>query len=190
MLNSRWNVLSWASPFVAISLMAFLFTSSIGQGQSPSMNDSSRAKTSHEMICTISAFFSIDSNEQIASSIRIEGRGLATCKNDQGFSTDVPVSAVVNAKAMGSWSNAGELSFSGNSASFVIPREIGQLQDTYSIKSFASDLNDKTSPTLLFEGAQHDLMIEMKLSSTTHAFEKIEITGMNLHFDEAAPTLD
>lgn len=198
MAHRRLNVLSWLSPFVAIALVAFLFTSSIGQGQAPrfsdtkakSFVDSAGSKTSHELICTISAFFSIDANEQVADTIRIEGRGLASCKNDQGFSTDVPVSAVVNARAMGNWANAGELSFSGNSSSFVIPREIGQLQDTYSIKPFASDLAEKATPTILFGGAQHDLMIEMKFSSTTQAFEKIEITSMSLHFDETAPTLD
>ena len=185
MAQQRLNVLSWTSPFFAITLIAFLFTSSIGQGQDPA-----KSKTSHELICTISAFFSIDANEQVADAIHIEGRGLASCKNDQGFSTDVPVSAIVNARAMGNWANAGELSFSGNSSSFVIPREIGQLQDTYAIKTFASDLSDKATPTILFGGAQHDLMIEMKFSSATQAFEKIEITSMSLHFDETAPTLE
>lgn len=178
--QGRLNIVGWLSPVVAFALLAFLFTSSIGrtQDQTPTL------------ICTISSFYSVDANEQISDTIRIEGRGLAVCRNDQGFSTDIPVSSVITARAVGDWTNAGEISFSGNSSSFVVPRDIGQMQDTYDIKPFASDLADQSAPTILFGGRRHDLMIEMRFSSSTQAFQKIDITSMSLHFDESAPTLD
>ena len=201
--HERLSIISWASPFVAFALLAFLFTSSIGRTQDQTTNltdpraksflgsaGSHRAQSTQQLICTISSFYSIDANEQISDVIRIEGRGLATCKNDQGFSTDVPVSSVITARILGNWSNAGELSFSGNSSSFVIPREIAQMQDTFDIKPFASDLNDKSSPTIFFQGQRHDLMIEMRFSSSTQALQKIEMISMSIHFDETAPTLD
>ena len=201
----RWTILSWLSPVVAIALVGFLLTSSIGQtqtsAQAPTFTDNkvkslmggratANNRSTAQMICTVSSFFSIDSNEQVNGTIHIEGRGLASCKNDQGFTTEVPVFADLEAKAVGNWANAGELSFSANSSSFIIPREIGQIQDRYTVKTFASDLADKTNPTVLFQGAQHDLVIDMKLSSATDAFQKIEMTGLTLRFDENAPTLE
>lgn len=185
MPQNRWTVLSWTSPFLALALIVFLFTSSIGQGQAPL-----RGRASQQLICTISSFFSIDAGEQVSGVLEIEGRGLANCKNDQGFSTDVPISATLSARATRDLTNAGELSFSGNSSSFVVNREIGQLQDTFVVKPYVSDVNDKSTPTVVFEGAHHDLIMEMKFSSTTDAFQKIQVTNLALHFDENAPTLE
>lgn len=139
-----------------------------------------------QMICTISTFFSIDANEQVSGTMHIDGRGLASCKNAQGFTTEVPVFADLTVRAVGNWANAGELSFSANSSAFVIPREIGQIQDKYVLKP----LSGNNSKTLLFEGSSHDLVIEEKLTTATDALQKIEITGMSLRFDESAPTLD
>jgi hypothetical protein len=198
--QERWYVISWASPFVALLLLVLLLTSSIGQTQDqvPALTDAraksflggTRSRATQQMICNVSAFYSIDANEQVSDVIRIEGRGLATCKNDQGFATDVPVSTSMTARAVGNWANAGELSFSANSSSFVVPRELAQMQDSYSIKPYASDLNDKFTPTVLFGGEQHGLIIEMKFSSATQAFQRISIQSMTIHFDESAPTLD
>jgi hypothetical protein len=183
----RLNVLSWVSPFVALALIAFLFTSSIGRA---SLRTVTRGVTGQPLICTVSSFYSIDTNEQTPGSIRIEGRGLATCKNDQGVSNEIPVSSVITARAVGNWANAGELTFSANSASFAIPRDLTQMQDVYEIKRYASDLNDRSAPMALFSGTQQGLVIEMRFTSTTQALSKIELTSMALHFDESAPTLD
>ena len=182
--SKRWIVLSWISPFLAFGVVAFLFTSSIGQG-SPSRS----ARSASQLICTVSSFFSIDANEQAAGTIHVEGRGLASCKNEQGFVTETPVFADLDARVVGNWANAGELSFSANSSSFVIPQEIAQIQDSYTPKTFGQEL-DRPSPTVLFEGAQHNLMIDMKLTTSTDAFQKLEITSLKLRFDENAPTLD
>ena len=186
-IQDRLNVLSWASPLVAVALLAFLFTSSIGQTQ----GRSSKARAIEQpLICNISAFYSIDANAQVSDALQIEGRGLATCKNEQGFSTESPISVVISARALGSLTNAGELSLSGNSSSFVIGRELSQMQDRYELKPFASDFNDKSSPTLLFVGQEHQVIIEMHFTSATQAVRKLEIVSMAIHFDETAPTLD
>jgi hypothetical protein len=173
---------------IALAAAAFLLTASIGQGQSP--RAAANGAVSQQLICTISAFFSVDSDEHLAGPLQIEGRGLASCKNDQGFRTDLPVSLLLQARAVGDWTNAGELSFSANSSSFVIPREIAQLQDSYRVKSFASDFSDPSSPTLLVEGTEHDLIMDVRLSSSTAALQRIEIAGFTLGFDETAPTLE
>jgi hypothetical protein len=202
--SSPWTLLSWLTPFVATGLVAFLFTSSIGQGQSKAF---SRARIKsilnapngmtatpqierQLMVCTISSFFSIDANEQVADTIHIEGRGLASCKSEQSETSEIPVFAVIDAKAVGRWANAGEISFSANSATFVIPRELAQIQDKYLVRALGSEVSDRTAPSLLVEGTQNGIVIEFRLSSSTEALRKLEITAMTLHFDENAPTLD
>lgn len=140
-----------------------------------------------QMICSVSSFFSVDSNEQVGDRIKVEGRGLATCKNDQGFTTEVPIKTEIDAKVVGSWANAGELSFSANSSSFILSREIGQLQDVYRVKLFASEIEKSR---YFFEGTDHDVMMDVKLSSSTDALQKVQVQEMNIRIDENAPDLD
>ncbi|RYZ69120.1 MAG: hypothetical protein EOP05_15310 [Proteobacteria bacterium] len=189
----RWNLLSWTSPVVALGLFVLLFTASVGQGQSDPQArrilGSGIERGSTNLICSMSTFFSFDSSDNVGDLIKSEGRGLVNCKNDQGFATEVPVYADLEARVVQTMRNTGELSFSGNSAAFVIPRELGQLQDEYEVRPFSWNDPASQNPNVLFRGLQHDLVIEMKLSSSTQALSRIEVTRITLRFDETAPDL-
>lgn len=188
--SKSWSVMSWLSPFAALGLMGFLFTSSIGQGQISSAFHRSRTVNPANLAfkCTLISFFSFDANEEVSDLIHIEGRGLATCRNAQGVSTEIPVDGDLEAIVTAPLANSGDLSFSANSAAFVVPREIGQLQDRFTVKTVVRDLSGQ--PTVLLQGAQQGLVIEMKFVSSTQTFRKIEVRALTLHFDETAPTID
>lgn len=146
-------------------------------------------RASSNLTCQMSAFFSFDDSDNVGSILKTEGRGLLSCKNDQGFLTEMPVYADLDARVVQSLANSGELSFSANSSAFVIPREVSQLQDEYAVRPFSWNDPTASTPSLLFRGDKHDLVIEMKLNSSTQALSRIEITKMNLRFDDSAPTL-
>lgn len=139
-----------------------------------------------QMICTLSLFFSFDGTDKVGPQLAAEGRGLATCENDQGFTTELPVHAALKAEPLGEFVNTGELSFSANSSAFVVPRELNQIQDFYKIRTYAS--NYGPTNTVVFRGGSHDLVIEMKLSTATQAFQKVKLNSLSLSFDENAPS--
>lgn len=182
--STRWSVLSWLSPLVAVGLLAFLLTASIGHGQ-PS-TEGHPAQT----VCTLSSFFSFDANDQIRDLIRIEGRGLANCRSEAGLKTEIPIHAEMEAIVIAPLANTGELSFSANSSPFVVSRDDGPLQDRFDVRNFGTESTDRLSPTVLMQGAYQNLPLQLKLSSTTGAFRKIEIRFLTLRFDDTAPTIE
>ncbi len=181
------------APFAALSLLALVFTASVGRGQSdPAARRALGSRVergSTDLTCQLSSFFSFDGSDNVGATLRTEGRGLLTCKNDQGFTTELPVFADLEARVTQNIANSGELSFSANSSAFIIPREVSQLQDRYDVRPFSWNDPASSNPALLFRGDKHDLVIEMKLTSSTQALNRIEITRLNLRFDDSAPTL-
>lgn len=184
------------SPLVAFSLLAFLFAASPGVGQiraesspSPTMELPDRAPS--QLMCSISAFFSFDQDDIAGVEGSIEGRGLATCTNDQGFQTELPVAAVVDASVAKDLTNAGEVAFSANTSLFVVPRDVHQIEDQYEIRHFSWTANQPSNePLVVFRGTRHDLVIETKFASQTGGLDKIEIKSIRFRFDDAAPTLE
>ena len=185
-MNRNWGLVSWATPFIALVLTAILLSSSIGRGQG---RDGARSPTG-QMVCTISSFFSFDANDGLRDILVSEGRGLANCRNDQGFATEFPVSMSFEAAVVGSIANSGELSFSANSAPFTVSREVSQLQDKFEIRTYARASVARSAPALLLRGLAHDLAIQMSLATSTDAFEKIQLRSLTVAFDENAPTLE
>ncbi len=175
---NRWSLLSWISPLIALGLVAFLITSSVGHAATT------------QQICTLSSFFSFDSDTQATATIHIEGRGLATCRSDQGVVADIPVFADLEATVIAPLANSGELTFSSNSSAFVVPRELAQLQDRFTVRTYGFQSTHPDSPTMIFHGSQNDLVIQMKLTSSTQAFQKVSVKAITLRFDESAPTLE
>ena len=142
-----------------------------------------------QLICSMSIFFSFDSDEVISDHAHVEGRGLTSCKSEQGFSIDTPIYADLEIKLSGPVA-PGETTFSANSEKFVIPREIAQIDDRFEARKFSWTDHSKMQPTILFRGLRHDLAVEMKLSSTTTRLEKISFDSMRVRFDESAPDLE
>jgi hypothetical protein len=146
------------------------------------------------LICTLSAFFSTDLSPHLHSKsknerLRLEGRGLISCKNDQGFSTELPVLADLEAKFPEPPALESEFSFSGNSSPFVVSGDINKVHDRYHAQSRSWLKKNPTTPALLFRGMRHDLVMEMTLTSPLPGLSRLEVTGMRLHFDDSAPDL-
>jgi hypothetical protein len=192
--SANLNLLSWPSPVVAFGLFVLLFSASVGRGQAdPQARRALGAAVERgttDLVCSMSTFFSFDGSDNIGDILRTEGRGLVNCRNDQGFSTEIPVYADLEARVVSAMSNKGELSFSGNSSAFVIPREVGQIQDRYEVRPFSWNDPAAQNPTVLFRGLRHDLVIEMKLSSSTQALQHIEVTALRLRIDDTAPDFE
>lgn len=195
-MNQRLASTSSAFGLLA-TVLSIVCLSSVSSAQVNRMTDPSARRAlgsqidraSTNLTCQLSAFFSFDGSDNIGDILKTEGRGLLNCKNDQGFSTELPVFADLDAKVVATLANSGELSFSANSSAFVIPREVNQLQDHYDVRPFSWNDPASQTPALLFRGDKHDLVIEMKMNSSTQALNRIEITGLTLRFDDSAPTL-
>jgi hypothetical protein len=145
------------------------------------------------LICTMSVFFSLDPDNGLIAKDRktfVEGRGLLSCKNEFGFTTEVPVVADLKAKLPERRLAEGEFTFSGNTSPFVIHGELNQVKDHYHAREF-SWLKEKEAddPALLLRGMRHDLVLEMKLTSNLLGLRDIHFSSMSLKFDEAAPDL-
>ncbi|MES2855483.1 MAG: hypothetical protein V4692_06460 [Bdellovibrionota bacterium] len=154
------------------------------QGQSLSSERSNDRQPS-QLVCSLSMFFSFDADDVVGNVVHIEGRGLTTCKNDQGFSTEAPVFADLDAKIDGQLI-PGETAFSANASTFVIPREIGQIADVYETRSFSWNEN-KAEPVAVLRGRKHDLVLELKLNSVTSTIELLNVEGVRIRFDDTAP---
>lgn len=185
-MNRSWFLISWTAPFVALLCLVFLVFSSVSHGRELKSSRSTRG----QMICTVSSFFSFDANDRVKDTVLVEGRGLANCRNDQGYTLEFPVATTFEAVVTGSMVNAGELSFSANTAPFVVSRELSQLQDRFEIRSYSQTASTAGATVILLRGTHHDLAMQMKLTTTTGAFENIQLRSLSVRFDENAPTLD
>lgn len=156
--------------------------------------DASKATASRtsQFVCTLSAFFSVDSEEIIKGRVTTDGRGLAICRNDQGFTTELPVLADFEATLPESLlRNQVELGISLNTSPFVISRDVNQLQDSYTVRRppVLGSGDDADDTTVLVRGSKHDLFIELKLTSPTARVSGVKLTGLRLRVDETAPDL-
>lgn len=178
-----------------LSLLAGLFFFvSAGNGQLPSFSMRAMAVQSpqtdrvSQLVCSVSAFFTMIPGDQVLPETTLDGRGLLSCSNDQGFSTELPVLIDFVAELPKSLQNGEEISFSGNSSTFVIPRDITQFEDIYEARAY-SWAHQGDEPVLLLRGKNHDLVIELRLTSKTHALRDLKVTGFDLKLDESAPDL-
>ena len=161
-----------------------------------------------EMVCNLSLFFSVDPEVRLdhqGGLTTLDGRGLMSCKNDQGFTTELPVMADLEAdlpkipsRGPASFTpdtgtadkSPNEISFSGNSDRFVIPREVNQIYDVYDVRNFSWDRHEsKTEPSVLFRGSRNDLVVSLKLNSKTSNLQGLKVKSMRLSFDDKAPEI-
>jgi hypothetical protein len=157
---------------------------------------SSERRTS-QLICTMSLLFSAEPGDRHLKRASLDGRGLLSCQNDQGFATEYPVRADMETSLPpASKSGPEQLAISADSSAFVIPREVFQLQDTYSVRggivSFATDIarpGREAKPTVLLRGQNHDLVIELGLKGRDQNLEGLKIMSLKLRFDNTAPDL-
>ena len=141
-----------------------------------------------QLTCNISAFISADRDDMYRSRLIFEGRGLLTCQNENGFTSELPLSVELEGDVTQVPTRGTEISLSGNSSTFVIPREINQIQDSYSLRE-VSPISKTSEPRVLLRGNRHDLVIEMKLSSRTNTIEHLKVSSLKLRFDDSAPEL-
>lgn len=140
------------------------------------------------LICTLSAFFSGDAGNFVPSQMKLEGRGILSCKNDGGFSTELPVEGSIDVDARQAPKEGTEVTISGNSAPFVLTREVNQIQDTYAAREQTSGSSQK-DPSYLLSGNKTDTLIDLKISSKTSPIAMLRVKSMHLKTDESAPTL-
>lgn len=145
-------------------------------------------KRTSQLICTLSAFFSVDADQIVGPTTRLDGRGLANCTNDQGFQTEVPIQAEIELSFPTRGPKVGEIAISANSSPFVVPRELSQLQDTYALHPATAGLGNPEL-SFLVRGEHHDLLIELKLISRTATLKGVRLHNLKLTFDESAPDL-
>lgn len=151
----------------------------------------STLRSQSSLMCTISAFFSTQPENRMGLASRIDGRGLLSCRNDQGFQTEAPVQLDLEAAWPSDLQSGGEIAFSGNTSVFVVPREISQIQDHYTVREFERDAKPSSSvPAVLFKGRRHDVVIEMRLTSQTARLNDVRVKALGLRFDESAPDLN
>lgn len=179
----------------------------IGGRVSASTSDDRR---SSQLVCTMSLFFSMDREDRFDARLvskqnphvaELDGRGLLSCKNDQGFTTETPVLADLEAdlppltRTPASESFAatapGEISFSANTDPFVVPREVNQIYDVYNVREFSWQKPAASSGvSLTFRGGRNDLVIGMKMNSRTSNLTGLKIKSLRLSFDDDAPDLN
>jgi hypothetical protein len=158
---------------------------------------------SSELVCSMSLFFSVDPDDSLlqnGGATKLDGRGLMSCKNDQGFTSELPILADVEADlpktlrkvttASGDNSVPSEVSFSANSSSFVIPREVNQIYDVYNVRTFSWDKSPGPGEvSLTFRGTRNDLVVGMKLNSRSANLSELKVKSLRLSFDDQAPDL-
>lgn len=170
-------------------------------------NASFSEKRSSELVCTMSLFFSVDPDERLLSghtaanaSTKLDGRGLMSCKNDQGFTSELPILADLEADLPSSLRVVNtingedtvptEVSFSANSSPFVIQREVNQIYDVYSVRTFSWDKAPANGEAALtFRGNRNDLVIGVKIASRSSNLNGLKVKSLRLSFDDQAPDL-
>lgn len=135
-----------------------------------------------QLVCTLSSFLSFDPVARIAPLKSLNGRGLLSCRNENGFKTEYPVLADLNIDMQ---VPASATFYSLDSRPFVVPREIGQIQDVYKSRSSG----EKIEKEPLLHGRANELVISLKVTSHQASEAPLHITSLRLRFDESAPDL-
>ena len=166
-------------------------------------NASFSEKRTSELVCSMSLFFSVDPDDRLlhnGGTTKLDGRGLMSCKNDQGFTSELPILADLEAdlpkslKAVnaveGDDTVTTEVSFSANSSPFVIQREVSQIYDVYNVRTFSWDKAPVGGEVALtFRGNRNDLVVGMKIASRSSNLTGMKIKSLRLSFDDQAPDL-
>ncbi len=180
-----WQCSPWLNR-VALVLCSFAFAilaiaSSNSEAQSPNTR-------TLPLVCTISGLFSFDGATVVNRSVIAEGRGLLSCRNDNGFATDYAIHGQLKMYVPEAVRDKGDIVISAESRAFVIPREIGQIQDFYHVRLSPHALTANSfEPNLLFRGSRQDLAIEMKLTLHDPIMSEFDFRGLDLRFDDTAP---
>ena len=180
-----------ALSIVALStlIVLALLSTTLATSRAASEDSPQRVK---DLVCTLSAFFSVDRAERARKeSAVIDGRGLVTCKTDQGFNTEFPIRADLVANVPDELFSGGEIAFSANSSPFVIPYEASLVGDRFSSRpySWLASSSSEDERTLLFRGEKSDLSIELKLAARGIPLDGIGFTSLRLRSDDEAPDL-
>jgi len=149
------------------------------------------ARTEREhssLTCRLSAFMTADRAFTQDKPIKFEGRGLLTCRNGGGFTSELPLQIELLANADLSKTSGAEIALSGNSSPFAIPRDVNQIQDFYR-PQFSASGGEGTSAKALLRGHRHDVLIELSFSSHLAPVKNLDVISMELSFDEKAPRL-
>ncbi len=185
--SRRTTIWTLLGSFAFFALIALMLGASTARTET---NVQVNQSTERALVCTLSSFFSFDRDDLVGDTVRIGGRGLLECRNDEGFSMEEPIVADLVAKVRGELPE-GEIALSGNSSAFVIPRDQGQLQDLYRSRDFGwtAKMNDKERK-LVFRGVANDLVIELNLTSINSPLVELEVESLRLRYDDTAPDLD
>lgn len=140
------------------------------------------------LICRLSAFMTADREPNQDKPIKFEGRGLLTCRNGGGFTSELPLQIELLANADLSKIPGTEIALSGNSSPFAIPRDVNQIQDSYR-PQFSTSGGEGTNAKALLRGHRHDVLIELSFSSHLAPVRDLNVISMELSFDEKAPRL-
>lgn len=188
---SALRLMTHRSSFIAVIIIILLglFVPLLAPGRSNEKSSDKSHQSSTRLVCSMSAFFSVESGDAVVPVSDLDGRGLISCTTDQGFSTEYPVLFDLKAELPPGVLKNGEITFSGNSSSFVVPRDIGQIEDSYRIRVLDLEQRLNKPMTLVLRGKKHDLVIEMKFTSQIANQAPIKVRTLSLHFDDSAPDL-
>lgn len=145
------------------------------------------ARETSSLTCQMTAFMTADREAAPDKPLKFVGRGLLTCRNERGFTSELPVHIDLVADTDNSAVPAGEIALSGTSLPFVVPREVTQLQDSYQPQ--ISNSGDDNSLKTLLRGRRHDLLIEINFSSHLTPIKGLSIISMELRLNEKTPRL-
>lgn len=177
--RQNWRQLdSWSIIFTVLIIVFPLF----------SWAQSDRERSS--LTCRLSAFMTADRESVTDKPLRFEGRGILTCRNGGGFTSELPLQIDLLADADTSkLPGATEIALSGNSSPFVVPRDVNQIQDSYRTHASSSG-SERTSSKALLRGNRHDVLIELSFSSHLAPVEDLQVISMDLRLDEKSPRLN
>ena len=193
----------WILPLISdvLALLAITFLSSISWG-ALSVSAVTSAEARSQMVCSMSAFFSFTSEDALSKNQErgpriLDGRGLLSCRSDQGFASEIPIQLSLTAELPTSVQKLSEIAISGNTSSFVLPQEASQMEDTYvvrdGLRAPAAESILSSGAVVLFRGEHHGVTIEMKLTSqkamTGGTISDLKVSGLRVRFDEEAPDI-
>jgi hypothetical protein len=155
-----------------------------------------QTRRSTNLVCSMNAFFSVDASDHALKKMgkialeHIDGRGLLTCQNDQGFTTEYGIVADMDVEFQSGKTSS--FAISAETQPFVIPREVSQIHDVYSIRNALTESANPlrlpaSKPVILFRGREHDLLFEMNFTSRNQDLSTFKVNRLSLRFDDSAP---
>jgi hypothetical protein len=142
-------------------------------------------------VCEMNVDFPMNESDRNEKYSKINGRGIVSCHNDEGFSTEVPVVAELHWRL-----NSTNPSLSSEPAvrvktkPFVIGRDPDQIYDQYLVhmNNGPSAAQDGQS-TLLLKGRKNQLIMALTFAGSAEQLKALQVSDMQLSFDDHAPVL-